>query len=111
MRETFVNSKDGREMFAYIVKGKAYGRDIRVDFVTKDNGGYEVLDIMHSISPDNMKLLIHDETMTDDKTGEISKYTIYEACVLDERGNQITCQIKPQRPSDKSLLNMLLFTM
>lgn len=110
-RSSFTAKDDGREMFSYLIKGKAYGRDIRVDLVPKDNGGYEVLDIMNSISPNKMELLMRDEEMKDDKTGKVSKYTVYEAVVTDKDGNVITCPMKMQRGSDKSLLNMLLITM
>lgn len=108
MRKEF-ESKDGKKMFSYLVKGKAYNRDISADFIAKDNGGYEVLDILFSVS-DKVELVIRDEEMeTDDR--KIMKYTVYEAQTVDPNGNVLACRMKPQRDSDKSLLNMLLITM
>ena len=42
-------TKDGRPYFAYVVHGVVKGREIKVDFCPKDQGGYEPLDILYRV--------------------------------------------------------------
>ena len=65
-REAFV-TKDGKEMYGYFVRGEAAGRKIKADFLAKDQGGYELLDLMFEINP-KVNLIMHEESMTDDIT-------------------------------------------
>ncbi len=58
------NGNDGKQYWSYFVRGKARGRDIKVDFVPKDTGGYELLDIVFDVKP-TATLIMTDETMTD----------------------------------------------
>ena len=104
-RETF-EAKDGREMYGYFVKGKVRGRDVKVDFVAKDQGGYEVLDIIFDVAQKAL-LKMHDETMTNED-GSKSTYTVYEVENVDEDGIVYSYKIKPARDSDKATLNILL---
>jgi len=107
--------KDGKEYWGYVVKGtivrvknnKRFEKEVTVDFVAKDQGGYEVLDLIF-FDTDEAELRIHDETMTNDKTGEISTYTVYEVCATDDDGTVYSYKVKPSRESDKALLTMLL---
>ena len=39
VRESF-KGKDNKEYWSYIVKGKIRGRDVKIDFIPKDKGGY-----------------------------------------------------------------------
>ncbi len=105
IRESF-DGKDGKKYWAYMVKGNVRGREIKIDFVPKDIGGYEPLDIVFDVQ-DKAELVICTEQMTD-SFGNKSAYTIYKAQNVDEFGIVYECGIKPQRDSDKSLLIMLL---
>lgn len=99
-------SKDGRLCFAYVVRGVANGREVKADFCPKDQGGYEPLDILFDIAP-KAKLIMSDETMTDD-SGKETHYTAYRIEVVDKDGDVWPCEVRPQRPSDKTLLKFLL---
>lgn len=106
-REKFV-SKDGREMWGYVVKGVGVnGRETKVDFVAYDQGGYEVLDMVFDINP-TAELNVREESMSDGDTGEVRSYTIYEVANIDLEGDELKCRIKPARDSDKSILAYLL---
>lgn len=106
VREPF-KAKDGRKMFSYCVKGKVRGRDVKVDFNAKDQGGYEVLDILFG-DRDMLPLAMFEDEMTDDK-GNITRYTVYEVRDVDEDTGEIfSYKVKPARESDKSILRMIL---
>ena len=104
-REMFT-AKDKREMYGYFVRGQIRGREVKVDFNAKDQGGYETLDLIFDINP-KAELLIHDETMTDDK-GNVTKYRVYEVQNVDELGIVYKYKVKPARDSDITYLNVLL---
>lgn len=99
-------TKDDRPYFAYIVRGMVRGKEKKVDFVPKDKGGYEPLDILFDIAP-KAELIMSEEEMTDDN-GKKTQYTAYKARVADEDGEIYECGIKPQRDSDKALLKFIL---
>lgn len=104
-----LTTQDGREYFAYIVRGQVRGRDIKVDFAPKDKGGYEPLDIVFDVAP-KAELIMRDEEMKDND-GKVTRYTSYKVQTVDENGIVYECGVKPQRDSDKSLLTMLLNTL
>ena len=104
-RETFV-AKNGKEMYNYFVRGVVHGREVKADFLAKDLGGYELLDLMFEINP-KVNLIMHEETMTDEK-GNASKYMVYEAQVVDADGLVYTYKLKLAQESDKSYLNILM---
>lgn len=104
-REQFVGN-DGKEYWAYVVKGQVRGRDIKVDFAPKDKGGYEPLDIVFDVS-DKAELVMSNEEMTD-ANGNTTKYVSYLVRTIDEDGVPYECGVKPSRDSDKALLKMLL---
>lgn len=104
-RESF-KGNDGKQYWAYIVKGQIRGREIKVDFAPKDKGGYEPLDIVFDVSP-KAELVMTDEEMTNDN-GKTTKYTSYKVRTIDEFGMEYVCGVKPSRDSDKALLGMLL---
>ena len=103
-RETF-KAKDKREMYGYFVRGKARGREIKVDFVAKDQGGYETLELIFDIKP-TAELLIRQEEMVTD--GVKNSYTVYEVQNVDEDGIVYKYEIKPARKSDVAYLNVIL---
>lgn len=104
-REAFV-SKNGKQMYSYFVRGKVHGREVKADFLAKDLGGYELLDLMFEINP-KVNLIMHEESMTDDK-GNVTKYMVYEAQVVDADGLVYTYKLKLAQESDKSYLNILM---
>lgn len=104
-REGFKGS-DGKDYWAYLVKGKVRGRDVKVDFAPKDKGGYEPLDIVFDVAP-LAELVMSEEEMTNDN-GKVTKYTTYKVRTIDENGLIYECGVKPTRDSDKALLNMLI---
>lgn len=105
IRESF-DGKDNKKYWAYMVKGNVRGREVKVDFVPKDIGGYEPLDIVFDVQ-DKAELIIGQEQITD-SFGNKSTYATYKARNVDELGIEYECDVKPQRNSDKSLLLMLL---
>ena len=104
-REGFKGS-DGKDYWAYLVKGKVRGRDVKIDFAPKDKGGYEPLDIVFDVAP-LAELIMSEEEMTNDN-GKVTKYTTYKVRTVDENGLIYECGVKPTRDSDKALLNMLI---
>ena len=105
IRESF-DGKDDKKYWAYMVKGNVRGREVKVDFVPKDIGGYEPLDIVFDVQ-DKAELIIGQEQIID-SFGNKNTYTTYKAKNVDELGIEYECDVKPQRNSDKSLLLMLL---
>ena len=105
VREQF-KGDNGQKYWSYMVRGKARGRDIKVDFQPKDQGGYEPLDIVFNDAKE-VDLELREEIMTDDK-GRKMKYMVYTAFSTDEDGEIWKCDVKPARTSDKDLLAMLL---
>ena len=98
---------------AYYIKGKIRGKDVKISIVPpmdgdkKDMGGYTVFDIVFGDS-NKAELVIQPFSFTDNtgKTVEGAKYLAQN--VDAETGEVFECNIKPQRNSDKALLNMLL---
>lgn len=101
-----LTTKDGRPYYAYIVRGLIRGQEKKVDFVPKDMGGYEPLDILFDIAP-KAELIMRDEVMAN-ADGSKTQYTSYTAQVTDEDGEIWDCSVKPQRDSDKALLRFML---
>lgn len=104
-REKFAGN-DGKEYWSYLVRGKARGRDTKVDFIPKDKGGYEPLDIIFE-GNSKVELVMREESMSDEN-GRKSKYMVYTVRTTDEDGTVWKCDVKPARDSDKTLLQMLL---
>ena len=104
-REVFTTKRDKREMYGYYVKGKYRGRELKVDFNAADQGGYETLDIIFSISPTAELLITEEEMVTD---GVKSSYTVYEVRNVDEDGIEFKYKVKPARKSDVTYLEVLL---
>lgn len=103
-RVSFVGS-NGENYWSYFLKGKIRKRDVKVDFIPKDKGGYEPLDILFDVAPKAI-LKISEEEMTDD-SGKLLKYKSYTLVTVDENGLEYLCNVRPARDSDKSLLNMI----
>lgn len=103
-RESFIGN-DGKQYWAYVLKGQVRGRDVKVDFAPKDKGGYEPLDIVFSIDT-KAELVMTTEKMTD-ANGKTTTYVSYKVRNADELG-ELECGVKPSRDSDKALLTMVI---
>lgn len=97
-------TKDGREMFNYFVRYAILGKEYKADFEAKDQGGYELLDLMFSIRP-TAELVMWEETMTDDR-GNVTPYNVYEARVVNDDGLVFAYKLKLSQESDKAFLNI-----
>ena len=53
-------------------------------------------------------LSVRQEHMTDEKTGEVTEYMVYEIWNEDEDGIPYVYKVKPMRESDKAKLNVIL---
>ena len=104
-------TKSGDEMYGYVlrevIKVNGVEREIRVDFAAKDIGGYDMLDIIF-MAGDEAFLSVREEHMTDEKTGEVTPYMVYEIWNEDEDGIPYVYKVKPMRESDKAKLNVIL---
>ena len=103
-REVFIGS-NGEKYWAYIINCQIRGRKEKINFMPKDKGGYEVLDIVFSASP-KAELIMCNETITD-ANGKTTKYVSYKVHTEDELG-ELECGVKPSKDSDKALLTMLI---
>ena len=104
-------TKSGDDMYGYVLKEQIFvngqRREIRVDFAAKDIGGYDMLDIIF-MAGEEAFLSVRQEHMTDEKTGEVTEYMVYEIWNEDEDGIPYVYKVKPMRESDKSKLNVIL---
>ena len=104
-------TKSGDNMYGYVLKEKivvnGQEREIRVDFAAKDIGGYDMLDIIF-MTGEEAFLSVREDFMTDDKTGEVTPYMVYEIWNEDDDGIPYVYKVKPMRESDKSKLNVVL---
>ena len=104
-------TKSGDDMYGYVLKEEivvnGQKREIRVDFAAKDIGGYDMLDIIF-MTGEEAFLSVREEFMTDDKTGEITPYMVYEIWNEDDDGIPYVYKVKPMRESDKAKLNVVL---
>lgn len=98
---------------AYFIKGTIRGKDVKISVVPpmdgdrKDLGGYTVFDVVFGDS-NKAELVIQPFSFTDAQ-GKTIEGARYLAQNIDaETGEVFECNIKPQRNSDKALLNMLL---
>lgn len=104
-------TKSGDDMYGYVLKEKivvnGQEREIRVDFAAKDIGGYDMLDIIF-MTGEEAFLSVREEFMTDEKTGEVTPYMVYEIWNEDDDGIPYVYKVKPMRESDKAKLNVVL---
>lgn len=104
-------TKAGEDMYGYVLREKitvnGREREIRVDFAAKDIGGYDMLDIIF-MTGEEAFLSVREEYMTDEKTGEVTPYMVYEIWNEDEDGIPYVYKVKPMRESDKAKLNVVL---
>lgn len=100
-----LQTQDGRLYYAYLLRGKLRGRDVKVDFSPKDKGGYELLDLVFDVSP---KAELNITEVVQEMNGVKSRRTIYTVNTVDEDGQIWKSEIKPSRTSDRDTLAMLI---
>jgi len=103
-RENF--EKNGKNYFSYFIKGKVRNRDIRVQIIPPDKGGYAVLDVVFGDASET-ELVVTPFEIKDESGKRITGNT-FKVRSVDENGDIYECPVKPARSSDKSFLNMLL---
>ena len=104
-------TKSGDDMYGYVLREKitvnGKEREIRVDFAAKDVGGYDMLDIIF-MTGEEAFLSVREDYMTDEKTGVVTPYMVYEIWNEDEDGVPYVYKVKPSKESDKAKLNVIL---
>lgn len=100
-----LQTQDGRLYYAYLLRGKLRGRDVKVDFSPKDKGGYELLDLVFDVSP---KAELNITEVVQEMNGVKSRRTIYTVNTVDEDGQIWKSEVKPSRTSDRDTLAMLI---
>ena len=101
-----VGQKSNRLMFSYKVYGMAAGKWTKADFLAKDMGGYEPLDILFDVS-DKVELIAREQEMVD-SFGNKTRYMTYIAQTVGEDGEVWDCPVRPAQESDKTLLKYML---
>ena len=104
-RETY--EKNGKEYFAYFVKGIVKGKEVKAGIMPHDFGGYSLLDIVF-MDAKQVELEARPFEFKDEKTGALISGTSYVVISFDENGEAYECSVKPARQSDKQLLQMIL---
>lgn len=103
-RETF--EYNGKTCFSYFIKGEIRGREVKLAVIPPDKGGYVVLDIVFDKEM-ACELVLKPYEIKDDK-GNITRGNTYAVISVDENGLVYECPVKPEKSSDKTLLNMLI---
>ncbi len=101
------NEYNGKTYFSYCIRGNVRGKDVRVAIVPPDNGGYRVLEIVFGDSKE-VELVAKPFEIKDEKTKRTFRGNTYAVQTVDENGEVYECAVKPFRPSDKALLEMML---
>ena len=102
-RETY--TKDGETFFSYFVEGVIRGKNVKARVSPSDQGGYVLLDIIFD-GKDEVELVVTPSSMVGEDGRQI-EFVIYECRDVDENGQVFACKVKPQRQSDKAILEML----
>ena len=106
MVEKGTYEKDGKVYDTYFIKGNVRGRNIEVGVKPPDFGGYKVLEIVFN-GEKEAELVVSPFEMKSDN-GEVISGNTYKVVSYDEDGEVYECPVKPARPSDKSMMKMLL---
>jgi hypothetical protein len=103
-REIF--EKGEKSYSSYYIKGEVRGKQVKVQVIPPDFGGYKVLDIVYNGDNEAELQLTPYKFTTDD--GQVLEGNTFKIVSFDEDGTIYECPVKPARSSDKSLLKMLL---
>lgn len=104
-REPFTMNE--KQYFSYHIKGNIRGKEVKISVMPPDKGGFAVLDIVF-FDQMEAELVLKPYEIKDPATGKVVSGNTYHVQSYDENGEVYECPIKPVRPSDKTLLNMLL---
>ena len=102
-RECF-GEKDDVKLYSYHINAIIRGKEKQISLVPKDNGGYELLQIIFDNLDTVDGVIVFSEFKTD--SGEIIKSMLVEVFVIDD-GIRYAYQLKTQRDSDKATLQIL----
>lgn len=102
-REKF-GEKDGVSLYSYHIHAVIRGKDKDISLTPKDNGAYELLNIIFGDLDTVDGIIVFSEFKTD--AGEIIKSILVEVFVIDD-GIRYAYQLKTQRDSDKASLQIL----
>lgn len=105
-RETY--EMNDKTFFTYFIKGNIRGKEVKIAVTPpdKNRNGYAVLDIVFG---NEMKAeLVAKPYEIKDDNGNVIKGNTFMVRSVDENGEVYECSIKPDRASDKALLNMLM---
>ena len=101
-----LKNANGGNMYAYEMPCTLRGKQTKIDFAPKDNGGYEQLDNIFDIN-EKAELLI-DEKEIENMNGKKTHSNVYTVRNVDENGITWECGVRPQRDSDKCMLKTWL---
>lgn len=102
-RECF-GEKDGTKLYSYHINAIIRGKEKAISLIPKDNGGYELLQIIFGDSDVVDGCIVFSEyTM---ESGEVIKSILVETFVIED-GVRYAYSLKPQRDSDKATLQIL----
>ena len=98
--------KNGKVYSAYYIYGKLRGRDVKVQVIPPDIGGYKMLEVVFNGAKEAELVSVPYKFKTDD--GSVLEGNTFKVQSFDEAGNLYECGVKPARASDKAILTALL---
>lgn len=96
----------GGNMYAYEMPCTLRGKETKIDFAPKDNGGYEQLDNIFDINEKAELTII--EKVSENLNGKKTYSNAYTVRNVDENGVVWELGVRPQRDSDKCMLKTWL---
>lgn len=103
-RECF-GEKDGVKLYSYHIHALIRGQKKDISLVPKDNGAYDLLNIIYGDLDTVDGAIVFSEFKTED--GGVIKSILVEVFVIDD-GIKYSYQLKTQRDSDKASLQILV---
>ncbi len=103
-RVSFGTNDEGKPLYSYHINAVMRGKEKQISLVPKDNGAYELLDIIFAESNEVDGLIIEGEFKTE--AGDVIPTLAVEAFVMED-GVRYAYQLNTQRNSDKATLQIL----
>lgn len=100
-------NKGDKPVFTYKVRGVIRGTEMDATIVPADRGGYRVLGPVFG-EAEALPLLMVPYEMRDEKTGKKTSGYTYKLSSTDEAGITLELKVKPNRDSDKRILDCLI---
>ena len=101
---TSFGEKDGIKLYSYHINAIIRGKEKVISLVPKDNGGYDLLNIIFDEQDTVDGAIVFSDFTTD--SGEKIQLIMVETFVIDD-GIRYAYQLKSQRDSDKATLQIL----